>query len=121
MPTQFYLASQTNKTGERRILISVHIKGVRALTSIGYSISPENWNEDKGQVKKGAKNSKGIDYLAINSRIHDLTSKFESLEAHEATPTKEEILMLVANTIGRGSSNEPESTLFFLHYDEFLK
>lgn len=79
MPTQFYLASQTNKTGERRILISVHIKGVRALTSIGYSISPENWNEDKGQVKKGAKNSKGIDYLAINSRIHDLTSKFESL------------------------------------------
>jgi len=122
MPTQFYLSSQANKTGEKRILISVHIKGVRGVTSIGYSISPDSWNESTGLVKKGAKNSKGLDFNTINSRIKTLAGKFDSLEAHEAAPTKDEILKLVADSIGRDNGKDDEDrTLFFLHYDEFLK
>lgn len=122
MPTQFYLSSQSNKTGERRILISVHIKGTRGVTSIGYSISPDCWNEATCLVKKGCKNAKGIDYIKINSRIRTLAGKFDTLEAHEAHPTKEEMLKIVAETIGRTSGNEDkESPSFFLYYNEFLK
>ena len=121
MPTQFYLSSQSNKTGERRILISVHIKGVRGVTSIGYSIHPDNWNESTGLVKKGCKNSKGIDYNAINSRIRTLAGKFDALESHEAHPSRDEIIALVADSLGRETDKVVESTLFFLHYDEFLQ
>lgn len=121
MPTQFYLSSKPDKKGEYPIVMSVHIKGVRAVTTIGFNVLPQNWDGEKNLVKKGTKNSKGVEAVMINSRIKSLSGHFENLEAHEASPKKEEILAAAGKIIGRKGRNTIEATSFFEHYEEFLK
>lgn len=123
MAATFYLASEakTLKTGERPIIVAVHLKGVRVLTNIGFAIDPDSWNEKTGFVKKGRSNSKNITYNTINARINSIKAAFQSLEAREASLSKEEILEVIAGVTGKVSKSKKEQTPFFSYYDDFLK
>lgn len=80
MKINFYLKKELNKAGEAPIRVSVSIRGVRMMQSIGLSVHPDKWDDKKQKVKQGYTNSQGKDYLTINSRINDIDKHFSDYE-----------------------------------------
>ena len=75
MKIQFYLTKDINKAGEKPIRASISIRGTRLQKTIGYSVLPEKWNQDKAAVAQGYVNSFGHDWHHINQRINNLKSR----------------------------------------------
>lgn len=80
MKINFYLKKELNKAVEAPIRVSVSIRGVRMMQSIGLSVHPDKWDDKKQKVKQGYTNSQGKDYLTINSRINDIDKHFSDYE-----------------------------------------
>ena len=81
MPITFFLEPNTiNKVGECPIKFSAYVKGVRFVSTIGYSVSPTVWDKDSCEVKRGYFNSKKIPYNKINARITHLKNGFKAYE-----------------------------------------
>ena len=131
MAISFYLLKVADKKGETPIRVSISIQGKRFMSSIGYSISPNKWNEAKQQAKQGASNAKGATYSEINGRLADIIAVFNRLEnkAKESTDTitKDDIKAVwVANFKGVNNptpqeQDEPTAKTFLDYYDEFVK
>jgi len=84
--TNFYLDTRPDKNGECPIRVSIRTGGRRFMTSIGYNISPENWNKNTRLVRVGTKNNpvfnaKGVPAATINARIAAITAAFAKIEA----------------------------------------
>ena len=80
MPVKFYLHPKTNKHGEAPITVSINVRQVRLLTTLGYSVAPSAWIES-GQVKPHYTNSKGIPARTINNCIYKIQIHFSEYEA----------------------------------------
>lgn len=103
MPVNFYLRSTPNKNGDCQIVVSCCIRGVRVMTSIGYGISPDKWDKDAAQVRKGYSNASKILGSVINARIKQIDSALTDLENSlepADIPTKEEIKALILSGTG---------------------
>lgn len=107
MPIKFYLRKRTPETNDDidlPIIVACSIKGVRIVTTIGYSISEANWNSDAHRVKHKVHNSKRIPAEIINARlsaIESIVSEFEVRLSPDDIPTKDEIKALISSKSGR--------------------
>ena len=90
----FYLDKRADKHGDCPIRVSTRAQDGRLLTSIGFSINPDNWDTDSQQVKPGTKkapvaNAKGIPAATINARIAAVRAAFALIEAQPGANTLE--------------------------------
>ncbi|MCQ2186449.1 MAG: site-specific integrase [Bacteroidales bacterium] len=124
MAVTFYLFTRPDKKGDHPINVSIYLHGVRFCSSIGYSISPQKWDENAMKVKHGASNAKKVPFNLINSRIAAITSTFDALEANNAKLSKDQIKRKLSEVVGRSTGSEDEESGgpvgFFKHFDEFL-
>ena len=76
MAVNFYLEKRADKKGDNPIRVSIAIQGQRLVTSTGYSIAPNKWDNIKQEVKRGCSNGKGITYTVINTHLRRIDSFF---------------------------------------------
>ena len=124
MAVTFYLFTRPDKKGDHPIYASIYLNGNRFCSSIGYSISPDKWDDEKMKVKHGASNARKVPFNTINARISAISSKFDSLEANNAKLSKEQIKKQLAEVIGRQVKGEEAETDgpvgFFKYFDAFI-
>ena len=128
MPVKFYLHPKTNKHGEAPITVSINIRQTRLLTTLGFSVDPEAWNES-GQVKPRYTNSKGIPARVINNRIYKIRIHFSEYETNlKARPTLDELKEELNTAISLGDNLKPTEIedsapvkSIFDYLDEFVK
>ncbi|MBQ6244173.1 MAG: hypothetical protein IJK55_05615, partial [Bacteroidales bacterium] len=125
MAVTFYLFTRADKKGDHPIYTSIYLNGSRFCSSIGYSISPEKWDDEKMKVKHGASNARKVPFNTINSRIAAISSRFDTLEANNAKLSKEQIKRQLAEVVGRAAkeSDTPEKygpVNFFHYFDAFI-
>ena len=80
MKVQFMLYKTTNKAGEKPIRVSISMRGVRYITTVGYTILEDKWDKSRQQVKQGITNAAGADWRTINSRLNDIRTHFSDYE-----------------------------------------
>ena len=76
MPVKFYLESRPNKANEHPIRVSICIKSVKYISTIGYSVDAANWQNERVTGNKYT-NKKNKSRIEINNAI----SKIESSSA----------------------------------------
>jgi len=80
MKARFNVKPEVNKAGEAPIRVSLFIRGTRMMQSIGFTIDPKQWNQEKQCVAKSYKNKAGHTGIEINSRISKITDHFQDYE-----------------------------------------
>ena len=85
MAVKFYLDKRLSKQGEAPIRCSVMIQGQRHLTTTGYSIVPDCWDNDAQKVLlnhagKSVVNYKGVKTKVINAYLKRIDSYASALE-----------------------------------------
>lgn len=125
----FYLEKRADKKGDCPIRVSARAAGGRLLTSIGYSINPNEWDSVAQQVKPGPKkaptmNARGITAATINARIAAITAAFTFLEAQPQGTTIAELqgaLDLITGKADRkGSSAQPAKSVVLTYFDMWI-
>lgn len=81
MAVKFYLDKRLSKQGEAPIRCSVMIQGQRLLTTTGYSIEPDCWDNDAQKVLlttagKSVVNTRGVKAKVINAYLKRIDSFF---------------------------------------------
>ncbi len=80
MKFHYYLDKKENKKKEHQVRITVAMRGVRMVGTIGYNVPMAMWDAKRKQFKKGVANSDGVDSSVIKSRLSDIESHFSNLE-----------------------------------------
>ncbi len=79
MPVKFYLESRPNKANEHPIRVSICIKSVKYISTIGYSVDAVNWQNERVTGNKYT-NKKNKSRIEINNAISKIESHFERYE-----------------------------------------
>lgn len=127
---KFYLSPRPDKQGECPIRVSISIRGTRLVSTAGYSIAPEKWNQPEkyskelGSVKRGHFNSDGVAYNIINARLKAIDSYFSNFEIGlDHRPTIDELaehLASVKGTTSRKHSRCKDATTALEYFDQFV-
>ena len=124
MATNFYLDKRTDKKGDSPIIVSIIIKGERLLTTTGFSISSDKWNDLRQRVEQGNSNARGITYNVINNRLSEIESYFlkveNQIEISDATEIPD-IKELFAENFRTNRRAKKKEITIFTHIDEFIK
>lgn len=124
MATNFYLDKRTDKKGDSPIIVSIIIKGERLLTTTGFSISSDKWNDLRQRVEQGNSNARGITYNVINNRLSEIESYFlkveNQIEISDATEIPD-IKELFAENFRTNRKTKKTEITIFTHIDEFIK
>ena len=124
MATNFYLDKRTDKKGDSPIIVSIIIKGERLLTTTGFSISLDKWNELRQRVEQGNSNARGITYNVINNRLSEIESYFlkveNQIEISDSTDIPD-IKELFAENFRTNRRIKKTEITIFNHIDEFVK
>ena len=123
---QFYLFPRPDKQGDCPIRVSISIRGTRLISTAGYNIAPEKWNNDEHRVKKGHANAKGVPYNIINARLKKIDSHFADYEISlDHKPTIDELadqLAFVKGKLRKGAKvEEPSEPQVLLTFDSFIR
>ncbi len=123
MATNFYLEKRLNKQGEAPIRCAISIRGERYITTVGHSVKPEQWNNEKQEVKKASVNSKGIGAKVINAHLKAIDSYFSDYENKLALSNDEagNIQEVFAAKFGRRSPISKKRDGFFDYFDKFTE
>ena len=123
MAVKFYLDPRPDKLGEHPIRASISIRGARLISTAGYNIGREKWNEEAQKVKKGYSNEKKVSWNVINARLKAIDSHFASYEIGlDHRPTVDELsgeLAAVKGTTRRRMQKEATTVLDY--FDKFIK
>lgn len=127
--TGFYLEKRADKKGDCPIRVSARAAGGRLLTSIGYSINPDNWDSEAQQVKPGTKkapttNARGIPAATINARITAISAAFAQLEATPGACTIEALqaaLDAITGKADRKAAAQPIQSIVLTYFDLWVK
>ena len=127
--TGFYLEKRADKKGDCPIRVSARAAGGRLLTSIGYSINPDNWDSEAQQVKPGTKkapttNARGIPAATINARIAAISAAFAQLEATPGACTIEALqaaLDAITGKADRKAAARPIQSIVLTYFDLWVK
>lgn len=113
MSTQFYLTAQMNRAGECPVRVSAYIMGKRYATSVGYSVSPQQWisaiRDNPGAyhrnsiwVLPGTENSKHIPAEMINRDLAEIVAFLDVYALRcQARPTAKELRQKVREALRR--------------------
>ncbi len=127
MATKFYLEKRKDKQGNHPILVSVAMYHKRLLTTVGYNISANSWDDKKQRVKHGA--TVGADnkklYNEVNKRLNEIETFFTNLEISlNSSPNEQKELILKdifnKNFKRKQYKSKKEKTLFD-YIDVFLR
>ncbi len=129
MAVKFYLDKRpANKKGEVAVRVSIYIKAVRAISTIGYTVSPEAWMQDEQKVDSTYKNSKGVTAKVINTRIKSIRAHFDAKEILATKkPTTLELLKELAEITGStrghnlGEERIGKDPLVMVCFEEFVR
>lgn len=130
MAVKFYLDKRLSKQGEAPIRCSVMIQGQRLLTTTGYSIEPDCWDNDAQKVLlttagKSVVNTRGVKAKVINAYLKRIDSFFSDLENDllNTGGSVGDIKAIFKNEFGKtGHSTPPdEPQSLFDYFDEFTK
>ena len=80
MKFHYYLDKKENKKQEHQVRITVALRGVRMVGTIGYNVPIDMWDAKKKTFRKGPVNSDGLDHSVIMSRLTDIQAHFSNLE-----------------------------------------
>ena len=80
MKFHYYLDKKENKKKEHQVRITVALRGVRMVGTIGYNVPIDMWDAKKKTFRKGPVNSDGLDHSVIMSRLTDIQAHFSNLE-----------------------------------------
>lgn len=118
MAVSFYLDNRPNKNGDHPIRVSISINGNRYVTSTGFSVNTEKWND--GKVKNGSTNAKGETAKTINARLKEIDSFFSREETLLKLGDVQEIDIktLFAENFAKKKQEKIEIS-FFGCFDEF--
>lgn len=121
MPIKFYLRKNNSESiKDLPIIVSCSIKGVRAVTTIGYSIQENKWDEISHRVKSKAVNSKKIPAERINARIASIESALSDFEIKlepDVYPTKGDIMGFIKEKSG----GHRDAQLMVSRIEEFIE
>ena len=109
MAVKFYLDKREGKTTkEHPIRISISIKGTTLISTIGYSVSQDVW--ENGSInKKGYKNEKGVTAKKLNAVLLKLKSHFLNYDLEiTSKPTKEDLKKQIAICLKSTDEEVPE-------------
>lgn len=124
---KFYLSPRPDKGGECPIRVSVSIRGSRLISTVGYNIAPEKWNEEGHRVKNGHNNAKGVPSNIINARLKKIDSHFADYEIKiDHKPTIEELadqLAAIKGKVRKGASSGDKlgQSAVLYAFDAFIK
>ena len=129
MPVKFYLDKRPNaKTGEVTVRVSIYIKAVRAISTIGYTVSPDAWKSDEEKVVSNYKNTKGVTAKLINNRIKSIKSHFDAKDILTTSkPTEEELYIELAEITGStrgknlGKDKNAEEQTVLQYFEQFVR
>lgn len=118
MAIRFYLDNRPNKAGEHPIRVSISIRGVKLISTIGCNVDPGKWAD--GQVEKGRyTNSKGFSSKMINAEMMRIRSHFAEYEIGlKNRPKKSELKQRLQEVLGR--KEVVTKTSLFEHLAKFL-
>lgn len=120
MATKFYLENRPNKQGEYPIRVGISMNRKRFLTSVGYSISNDRWDDKTKRAKRG-NNAKGISHTTINKRLNDIEGLFMDMENKLASGDIQDIDIKATykKHFGKDDPVDELPKTFFDFYDEF--
>lgn len=126
MPTNFYLSPRPDKNGECPIRASISVHGVRLISTVGYNISPDKWNNETKRVKGGYSNFKKVPYNVINARLKKIDSHFADYEIRlDHKPSIEELADNLAQVKGKARKGAakviPGSSPIIVAFDSFVR
>jgi integrase len=128
MAVNFYLSPRSDKKGENPIRVSIAIKGTRLISTAGFSVRPESWDNESQSVKPKATNSKNESAKDINAHLKQIDGYFSVYETKvDHKPTTEELGDVLAKVKGSTrkrtkKEDTKEIKLSVLDYfDRFIK
>ena len=105
MKFHYYLDKKENKKKEHQVRITVAMRGVRMVGTIGYNVPMSMWDAKRKQFKKGVANSDGVDSDIIKSRLSDIESHFNNLELRTTDEfTMEQLRAELAKAIAKNQA-----------------
>lgn len=126
MPVTVYLDKRASeRTKEQAIRVQLSVWGVTLQTTIGYSIHPDHWKNEK-VTPKSYKNSREVPAEIINKAISNIQNHFVQWEIDlKEKPTKEEIKKHLKMALEVKAVKEPVPAKvrrvgFFNRLDEFI-
>ena len=131
MAVKFYLDKRANpKTGEVSVRVSIYIKAVRIISTLGYNVAPDSWIASEEKVISTYKNSKGATAKMINNRIKSIRTHFDAMDiVATEKPTQQELTIALSKITGstRGQNiakednkkKEEHTALFY--FEEFVR
>ena len=91
--------------------------GTRLISTAGYNIHPDKWNEETQRVKKGYSNAKLIPYNIINARLKAIDSHFSNYEIElKRKPSVDELAEELAKVKGKTHRKQALSPKTALDY-----
>ena len=134
------LDARPNKHGEHPIRVSICVRGVRLLTSIGYSVPKDKWVAALTDPVRKAKETKCLHYVIPNSvnssgvKTNEINAKMLAiktrLDNYDNTltklPTKDSLMEQLDIALGRAALKEeiaeeaPKSVSIFERLKEFI-
>ena len=140
MAVQFMLDARPNKHGEHPIRVSICVRGVRLLTSIGYSVPKDKWVAALTDPARKAKETKCLHYVIPNSvnssgvKTNEINAKMLAiktrLDNYDNTltklPTKDSLMEQLDIALGRAALKEeiaeeaPKTVSIFERLKEFI-
>ena len=135
MPVNYYLEKRPNKKGENPIRLSAVVKGARVLSTTGFSIKPESWDENSMRVRPHQTNSKkqtsafinrylnGVEGIVLEfentCRVRPSVDKLKELINSYNPNAIEEDLEL--NEYGEPTPKTPRRPSAVNYFDDFVK
>ena len=131
MAVKFYLDKRANpKTGEVSVRVSIYIKAVRIISTLGYNIAPDSWIASEEKVISTYKNSKGATAKMINNRIKAIRTHFDAMDVVATEkPTQQELTIALSKITGstrgqniaKADKKKKEEPTALFYFEEFVR
>lgn len=122
MPVKFYLDARANKQNECPIRLSVSVKGARLLSTTGFSVKPEIWDERHMRVKPHQTNSKKLTSAQINRELAGIENALLEFETSCKTrPTNDQLIAVIKERKAVPDSEETKQITALECFDTFCK
>ena len=131
MPVNYYLEKRASKKNEHPIRLSAVVKGVRILSTTGFSVDGESWDAEHMRVKPHQTNSKKQTSAQINKYLNGIEGVVLDFENTCRIRPSLEKLKEVINSYnpdadpnaeeGEEQDNTPKRPSAITYFDEFVK
>lgn len=120
MILNYYLKDYENKFGERPIRISVTINKTRLMTTVGYSVHPDIWDDKKQRVKPHRQNSQMQTSSEINEVLDTYVVRLTEFEKEfEGKPLLEDLKKALEGKAEKKKKAERHNVMYY--YDLFIR